>query len=484
MKKSLFLLVLVFAITAYLLYRHYVPDDAFIHFEYAKGILGGHGYTFAGNKTYGASSPMWPPLIALTAILLRNIEMSARFLSFVFAVAAVLMLYNTARLRFDPFSSFVAAFLLATNSYFIRWSLTGMETAASCFFMVFLAFILYRENDGSMKRWPYLLLGLAPLVRPEFYAFLLILFAYVLFRQRRHFDFTKAILAIIPVTVWLAFAFAYFGTIVPTTFIVKAGAPFFSTRMHTLVNDIELFLSGDLTEIAFILMFAISTVVFRRRNSRSRTFSNQLHAEHVHGDSLAFVLFIAAFYFFYGLKNVILVSRYTLMLSPLLILLTIYILRQAEQTFAGLKRKENIALISLMLVSLFYNVTFTAIIEKPRMDRYYEGFQTEYVKIAGILKNLDAKHGQVALTDVGIIGYYSGYRIDDLVGLVDKDRLNYRTRLAYVEARKPDFMVLHGELNPKKLPATFKEIYGATVPARGTSDSRKWHIKVYRVIWR
>ncbi len=58
MKKLIVPLILAFGVAAFLLYHHYIPDDVFIQFGYAKGIFNGKGYTFAGNRTYGATSPL------------------------------------------------------------------------------------------------------------------------------------------------------------------------------------------------------------------------------------------------------------------------------------------------------------------------------------------------------------------------------------------------------------------------------------------
>lgn len=198
-------------------------------------------------------------------------------------------------------------------------------------------------------------------------------------------------------------------------------------------------------------------------------------------EDLLFAFLVGAFYCFYALKNVTLI---TVMLSPPVILIAIDLVKRTEQRLDLSKRTSSLAFVSLMSASIIYNGTFTAVFKKPAMDRHYEGFQTQYMKIAGILKNLNTGNCQVALTDAGIIGDLAGCRIDDLVGLVDKDRLGYRTKEAHLEAKKPEFVVLHGELDLDKIPASFQEIYNATVLAMGTSQSRHWDVRVYRIIWR
>ncbi len=132
------------------------------------------------------------------------------------------------------------------------------------FSIILLASAVYRENAGTIRRPSYFLLGFAPSIRPEFYAFLFILFVYLILRQRRGFDFANVILAVIPVAGWLGFAKLYYGTIVSTTFIVKAAEPLFSTQIGTLVSYAKLFLSGNLTEIAAILISAAFYLIHRK----------------------------------------------------------------------------------------------------------------------------------------------------------------------------------------------------------------------------
>jgi 4-amino-4-deoxy-L-arabinose transferase-like glycosyltransferase len=474
MNKLLFVLVVLFVITAFLLYYHFVPDDAFIHIGYAKDILSGKGYSFAGNKTYGSTAPLWPPLIAATGIVLRNLEMSARLLSLVFGAASILMMFYTARLRFDPLESFVAAFLLTANTYFLRWLLTGMEASAAVFFMILLAFIFYEENDRPAKRPLYFLLGFAPLIRPEFYLILFIFFAYLMLKRRRNFDFAKLVLSIVPILVWLCFAEAYYGTIIPTTYLVKAGGqPFFSIEFSTLVRDTKSLFSESFVEIGFIfialILFFVSIRDFRL-----------IAANVLRSESFLFVILLVSFFCFYELKNVIIISRYSLMLVPLFILVTIDCISHAAHRWKFSGQRRHFVWIALITASTLYNSIFTAFVVKPDADRFYEGFQKQYMEIAAMLRKLNTGSCHVALSDVGMIGVYSGCYIDDLDGLVDKDRLKYKSREDYLRAKKPEFLILHGEMDLRNIDTSFREIYTTTLPPFGINGIQDVKVCVYQ----
>ena len=474
MKKPLFALIMLFVITAFLLYRHFVPDDAFIHIGYAKDILSGRGYSFAGNKTYGSTAPLWPPLIAAAGFFVRKLELSARFLSIMFASASIYMIFYTARLRFNSLESFVAAFLLAANTYFLRWSLTGMETSAAVFFMILLAFVFYKESDGTAKRPSYFLLGFAPLVRPEFFLIFLIFFVYLILKKQREFDFVRLVLAAIPTMMWLCFAEAYYGTIIPTTYLVKSGGRlFFSTEFSTIMRDTKLLLSESFVEIGFIFI-AVILLFISARDTRLIT------RKALRSESFLFVILAASFFCFYELKDVIIISRYSLIVAPLIIILAIdCVSREAKRwNFSG--RKKYLVWIALIAASTLYNSAFTAFVVKPDSDRFYDGFQKQYMRIALMLRNLNNGNCHVALSDVGIMGVYSGCYIDDLDGLVDKDRLNYESRDDYVRAKRPEFLILHGEMDPRNIDAAYREIYATTLPPFGINGKQDVEVRVYK----
>jgi hypothetical protein len=59
--------VLLLALVLFLPFLGYVTDDSYIHFQFAKNLLRGEGFAFnAGSPTYGATSPLWVLLLALT----------------------------------------------------------------------------------------------------------------------------------------------------------------------------------------------------------------------------------------------------------------------------------------------------------------------------------------------------------------------------------------------------------------------------------
>jgi hypothetical protein len=462
------------------LYREFMPDDTFIHIGYAKDISEGKGYSFAGNKTYGSTSPIWPPLIATLTIAHIDFEHSARFLSFLFSLAAILLMYITAHLRFDKFLSLGAAFLLGGNAYFLRWSLTGMEATASCFFMLVLVYIFFKEKEKKSNRFLYIIAGLSPLVRPEFYLFIPILFIFLFLIYPSQEYFLKLALTVLPALFWNCFAYIYFGTITPSTFVIKAGNTFFSTEWDTVIRSTALLLSGNLIEFCFILITLVLLIVSYKGKLKS------VVPYLMKSEISLFIAWISLFYIYYILKNVTILSRYSLVLLPVIIFLTVFLLANVSERFDFATKIKNLLLGGLVIASLLSQGLFTYFIVKPDADNFVCGFQREYKKIASMIAAEEYKESSVALSDVGIVGVYSGSKIYDFVGLVDNDRFRFSSKRDYFLNKKPQYLVLREEVNLEELKDTsvvFQEMYTTHIAGLGINQKKDIQVTAYKVFW-
>jgi hypothetical protein len=481
LNKFLLLIIFLFVLVATSLYLEFMPDDTFIHIGYAKNIYEGKGYCFAGNKTYGSTSPLWPPCIAVLTVLHIDLEHAARLLSFLFSVASICLMYHVTHLRFSVPISLGASCLLCFNAYFLRWSLTGMEATAACFFMLVLIYLLFKEKRGTIDRFFYLIIGLSPLIRPEFYLFVSFLFMFLFFTEPTQKYAAKLFIAFIPSVIWNCFAFVYFGTIVPTTFSIKAGNTFFSTEWDTLVRSAKLFLSGNLIEFCVIFLAFVLLLLHSKQTSR------KMASHIIRSEFVLIMLWIVSFYSYYILKNVTILSRYSLVVLPLIILLMIALFTRACEQYRLSQRTTNLLLAALVATSLLVHGLFTYCIVKPDADSFTHGFQREYKHIASILSAEGCTNGSVALSDVGIIGVYSGLKIYDFVGLVDKDRFHFSSNRDYFINKKPRYLISRGEISLEELKDTsvsFQEIYTTQIAGLGINQRGNIIVRVHKVFWR
>ena len=457
-----------------------MPDDTFIHIGYAKDIFERKGYSFAGNQTYGSTSPIWPPLIASLALVRTDFENSARFLSLLFSIAAILLMYIIAHIRFSHLISLCATLLFCFNAYFLRWSLSGMEATASCFFMLVLVYILFKEKEKKVIRSLYFIAGLSPLIRPEFYLFVSVFFLFLFLKYPIRKVAIKLVLTALPALFWNCFAYIYFGTIIPSTFLIKAGNTFFSTEWDTVVRSTTLFLSGNLIEFCFIIFTAALLLLKIRQPLRN------VIPKIVRSEFIVITVWIMLFYIYYTLKNVTILSRYSLVLLPAVILLTVFLLTKAGEQFNFTQKTRKLLLVGLVTASLLVHGLFTLFIVKPDADNFVCGFQHEYKKIASMIAAEGQKESSVALSDVGIIGVYSGSKIYDFVGLVDRDRFQFSNKRDYFLNKKPRYLILREEIKLEELKntsAVFQEMYATHIAGLGINQRRDIMVTLYKVFW-
>jgi hypothetical protein len=272
----------------------------------------------------------------------------------------------------------------------------------------------------------------------------------------------------------------YFGTIVPSTFSAKAGDSFFSTEWITLIRSLKLFLSGNPVELCFIILASILLTLSYRKNLK-RVVSRIARSEFV-----VITAWIILFYLYYILKNVTILSRYSLILLPLVFLLTMFVFTKMCQQFSLTQRTSRIVLIGLATLSILFHGLFTYFIVKPDADSFVDGFQKEYRKIASILSAEHCKDGAVIVSEVGIIGVYSSMKILDFVGLVDKDKQQFSTKREYFFNKKPQYLISRGEVTITELKDSsvlFKEIYLAKMAGFGINKQGGVTVHVYKVSW-
>ena len=111
----------VFGLAGYLL-RGYITDDTFIHLRYVENLLERGEFSFnPGDKTYGATSPLWIFGLALLVKLGLDPIVAAWTLG---ALSGLLLILAadaiTERLTFAPRWKFVLLLLIVTDVWFVR----------------------------------------------------------------------------------------------------------------------------------------------------------------------------------------------------------------------------------------------------------------------------------------------------------------------------------------------------------------------------
>jgi hypothetical protein len=147
----------------------------------------------------------------------------------------------------------------------------------------------------------------------------------------------------------------------------------------------------------------------------------------------------------------------------------------------------HLLLAVVVVLSVSVQGLYTCFIVKPDADNFVHGFQREYKKIAFLLFAEGCKDCSVAVSEVGMIGVYSGLKICDFVGLVDKDRFHFSSRRDYFINKKPQYLISRGEVTLEELQDTsgsFQKIYATQIAGLGINQKGSIIVQVYKVSWK
>lgn len=481
----IFLLSVLPITIAYLSFPEFMGDDTFIHVGFIKGLIETGKFSFTSTETYGTTSPFWVILNALFSLLIKNPELSIRILSGIFSVITILLMNYVLKIISINFSLRIFLILsLALNPFFIKWSISGMEASAVMSASI-LCIILLLQMKYEPKNILGFVMGLSFLLRPEFLGvFAVSLFFFLVVRKKIGFIISFSLQFFVVITSWFIYAWTHFGTIIPNTFRAKAKDNFLSIDVDKFIRNIKVLLAGNIPEFLAIAVVIIMILIFKRKLNIKNPFSDALNLFNKQ-EYVLLILWISGFYFFYILKNVTILSRYSLMFVPAIIFLTGILLNNLKTVFNRVQYNFVVGFYVIFILLINNFITFNTIV--PSNNNFANGFQKTFREISEIIKNDNTiKRKTVALTDVGIVGTYSTAKVFDLAGLVDKDRFKYKSYYDYVNAKKPIYLVLREEADISEVipgSTSYEILYKKKVPGFGINTPEPRTVILYKLYW-
>ncbi len=443
-------------------------DDFYIVLRYAENAAAGHGFVFnLGERVEGFTCFGWVALLAGLVRMGWPAYWAAKFFGLLCGGITLWLVYRIGRefWRDDPrekLFALIPSALLALNPGFLYWSVAGLETALfttlvfSALLLVVIESRLAREKKSA--RWGAsgaqgLICFFAVLVRPEGF----VLFGFVCLSKLLMADFRKdlfeqallmTVLCLVPVGFFFLWRFSYFGDWLPNTYQAKMGG----ASIERLLSG-RLYLYGAFAENAFgwlgfhgqtalpgFLLFwfipAVALPFVRRKRA--------------HGILLGWMFLDTAATIWKGGDWM----AHFRFLQPSLVcwlLLLSHALVCFSQRCLSMKRFYGwIAISASMTVLLFLGV--------DQVHRNLERQPVVYFDHPGSWPNVFARYmlnvsadGVLAASDIGLLGYLTGYRVIDMVGLIDKhiarspgNSFQKDYDPAYVLDQKPDFVILQG----------------------------------------
>jgi hypothetical protein len=408
--------LLAVAVALFAPYRHFTTDDAFIHFQFARNLAGGRGFSYnADQPTYGDTSPLWVFMLAGTGRLLEVTgvapaasgtadawRLAAKLLNALSLLAALVVFVHLARRRLPRprWAAAVVIVLFVLDPWWIKWGMAGMETPLAVM-LALLALLLrdVRRNSGRSDPWTPLVLGIGYLVRPEFAILIVALIADVLIveRRRRRADLMLAVcLPALPIVPWLGYALATFGTPLPDTFAARRDVNYSS--LYVAVKLGKILASAYAVPLASLLIGLVAAGDGRARRLREDLFP------------FAAITMVLLFYLFW---NVSVGARYVLLIAPYLVLVGYAWLFGSTEHRPRLRTAalafSAAALIGVQITSVRF------------VTRWQEGLDGDLFALARWLEAETPPGAVVAAHEIGVIGYVSQRRVLDLAALISPD---------------------------------------------------------------
>ena len=490
-------LVLGLALAAALMWpvRGYVTDDTFIHLQYARNLVEGHGFVFnIGERVYGSTSPLWVALLADGMALGFDGLQVAKALGFVATLASVGLFMQLMRrtLRMPELRA-LATIVWSAHAWMIRWSLSGMETPLAVA-LVLAGFVAFTEGRqwGSRPVRTGALWALAALTRPEA-VFLLVLWGVFLIIDTDSREGLRRLIAgVLPPTViyggWLLFSRVYFGTFWPNTLAAKtAGGEGFAYFAATLWREIQVIGATD----AALAGALIAALVFGIRRLVPRRLLWQ---------RLVPPVWLGTVPVLYVMRGVPVLSRYLVPLMPVLAWLS---WRAVERWWSGEQPTERDRAgarwlgLGLASLALLQNLAVYRAVVLPQVRSFSAGLRQSLEPMGRWLGENTPEGSSVAAPDIGAIGWFSRRPVVDLAGLVTPQMVPLLVRetpeetvseLRFAEFARPTFLIDRAVrendlLGRSPYASALTPLTSASVPNLGVARPGEAVYTLYRVDW-
>ncbi len=508
-------------VAAGLALRGYITDDTFIHLRYAENLLHHGEFSFnLGEHSYGATSPLW--IFGLALLLAVGVPpLSAPLvLGALSALLTVVLAWRMLRrLDLPPLWRAAVLLLITGDVWFLRWSFSGMETPLAAALLLIL--LLPAVGGGGLPSgarsrhmaWGAAA-GLAGLVRPEFMLIVPLAWPPLAWAGRtgagggRRFSWLPdAVFAaagwLLVLGPWLGFAWWSFGRLTPGTAAAKSAAvtlapavvlPYVKQAVAVLTVTQGLVWAG---------LLAVAVWVWRgRRGPRAQ---EEVRCGFSRGEIAligAVLTWSVVLMGGYAVKQVWIISRYICPLAPGLLLVAAVV---ARRTLCGLsaptRRRASWLLGVVVAAALLINGWVFVRQVVPHARRFPAGIRECYVCMGQWLHDNTPEDAVVAALDIGAVGYVSGRRVLDLMGLVSPEVLAVGQRLGFQEMVKdgawleiparpgggpPDYFIDRCEGAPRWAGRTvrgvsFELLRTCEIHGVGLREPQTWTVALYRL---
>ena len=425
-------------------------DDSWIHFQFARNLSEGHGFSYQpGVPTPGSTGPLWVLVLAGAYALTDNIVHISKLLGLLCLLLGVWGIYRiTVTFTADRTQAFfVALFSLCAGRLF--WgALSGMEIGLFTVLTIWGMYFFMKYDLWSPGFYfSSVLFGLATLARPEgvlLFLFTLILLVWLFVSGDREADKTQSafrkttgfslylILFGVIVCPYILFCLYTTGLPLPNTFYAKThGVQLDLMTIKYLVKVAYSFFKDHPLLFCFF-PFGVWSIFHIIRK----------------GDRRGYILI--AWCIGLPISNALINpitwhhNRYVMFLIPFFVLLAVH------GMFSVIKwNRVRQTMVKWIFLTCFVFLSLGLLFHWSKIyARNVDNINQMDVRMGRWVEMNLPRDAVVAASDVGAIAYFSGRRIIDTDGLVTPEIIPYFKTLGreegvfrYLEKTKPDFVI-------------------------------------------
>lgn len=432
--------LLILTLLYFMIYQNFSQDDAYITFRYARNLSSGAGFVYnPGEWVLGTTTPLFTVLLALLAALTKlDVVVVSIMVCFISLWLSSCLMFEIGR----PISlafGIASALLFLTNPFLPHFM--GMES----YFLLCLFLITVHAYEKGKSLTTAIGSGLLILIRYEMVLFLVIVALVDLFRKKKiPFWLTPGL---VPVLIWMIYAWQMFGSTVPLSASAKLAAtntPFllgFTGYIYSFVNRIPGWFL-----IIVLFLTGIGSIYFNKRFLRK---------------TLLLILFSSI----YLVISSIIAGSFPWYYAPLIPLFSFF-------TTAGIQYIASVPLgstaqdhrlkgaiyrgiFSLLLAAAFLiQVSFWHKDIVAYNGRSFDHRYEAYTQICNWLTQNARQEKSIAALEIGYIGYYTDMKMIDLHGLITPRLLPWVgsgsevTLIQSLQLFTPDYVIIPVEKAP------------------------------------
>jgi hypothetical protein len=394
-------------------------DDAWIHLTFAHTLAttGRFAYGALNTATSGSTSPLFTFIEAIFFLVTKD-EFAVAMIPCILAFSASAFLFYLLVLEFTnlPWVPVAAALLFVLTPSLLVISNWGMETCLTIALLLW-SLLLYRREKWD---WLALAIGLAIWARPDTIV-LAIAIGLDYFYTRKVSQSKPGVRPIIilcaSVVFYAGFNFMLSGTVLPNTFYAKLA--YYKNGNANFWGQLWQLVAGGGRIIALVLaVMGIAWTITEKKRA-----------------NLVLILYPLGMIFLYHWKLPYLYQdgRYLIPILPFILLLATIGSARTASWLAKSPSPASLLSILLILVAAIgeFTIMSDTIDNLSFEDSYIHHLQVETAQWCP--KNLPAS-AVITTHDIGALGYYSGRRVVDLVGLADPGMITFLDKPGAVSA--------------------------------------------------